>query len=124
VTIQRLTLSLLASGMPNKVIARRLGMSLSTVKAHAHHIIRKLRVGNPTEAALLTRPGLRPRLPRGAGSGTAACCAPSRRMRPPVGGEGPPAVGLAELRLVDHLRADPRINSPAVGLLRVSSVLL
>lgn len=52
---ERAVLSLLASGMPNKVIARRLGMSLSTVKAHAHHIIRKLRVGNRTEAALLTR---------------------------------------------------------------------
>jgi DNA-binding NarL/FixJ family response regulator len=52
---ERAVLGLLASGMPNKVIAHRLGMSLSTVKAHVHHIIRKLQVGNRTEVALLTR---------------------------------------------------------------------
>jgi DNA-binding NarL/FixJ family response regulator len=45
--------SLLGSGMSNKVIADRLGMSLSTVKAHVHHIIRKLNVRNRTEIALL-----------------------------------------------------------------------
>jgi DNA-binding NarL/FixJ family response regulator len=48
-------LNLLGTGTPNKVIAHRLNMSLSTVKAHVHHIIRKLRVGNRTEAALLTQ---------------------------------------------------------------------
>jgi DNA-binding NarL/FixJ family response regulator len=52
---ERAVLMLLASGMPNKVIAHRLSMSLSTVKAHVHHIIRKLRVGNRTEVALLAR---------------------------------------------------------------------
>ena len=45
--------SLLAGGVPNKDIAVRLGMSLSTVKAHVHHIIRKLNVRNRTEVALL-----------------------------------------------------------------------
>jgi DNA-binding NarL/FixJ family response regulator len=52
---ERSVLVLLASGMPNKVIANRLRMSLSTVKAHVHHIIRKLKVGNRTEVALLAR---------------------------------------------------------------------
>ncbi len=50
---ERAVLGLLGSGTPNKVIAHRLGMSLSTVKAHVHHIIRKLKVGNRTEVALL-----------------------------------------------------------------------
>jgi DNA-binding NarL/FixJ family response regulator len=53
--------SLLGSGVPNKDIADRLGMSLSTVKAHVHHVIRKLNVRNRTEVALLTQ-FLRPRL--------------------------------------------------------------
>jgi DNA-binding NarL/FixJ family response regulator len=52
---ERAVLGLLGSGMPNKVIAHRLGMSLSTVKAHVHHIIRKLKVGNRTEVALLVQ---------------------------------------------------------------------
>jgi DNA-binding NarL/FixJ family response regulator len=52
---ERSVLVLLASGMPNKVIANRLSMSLSTVKAHVHHIIRKLKVGNRTEVALLAQ---------------------------------------------------------------------
>jgi DNA-binding NarL/FixJ family response regulator len=45
---------LLGSGVPNKDIGDRLGMSLSTVKAHVHHIIRKLNVRNRTEVALLS----------------------------------------------------------------------
>jgi DNA-binding NarL/FixJ family response regulator len=49
---ERAVLVLLSSGLPNKVIAKRLSMSLSTVKAHVHHIIRKLKVGNRTEVAL------------------------------------------------------------------------
>jgi DNA-binding NarL/FixJ family response regulator len=52
---QRLVLTLLGSGMPNKMIAQQLGMSLSTVKVHVHHIIRKLQVGNRTEVALLAQ---------------------------------------------------------------------
>ena len=46
---------LLASGLPNKIIAYRLDLSISTVKIHVHHIIRKLKVRNRTEAALLAR---------------------------------------------------------------------
>lgn len=46
-------LSLVAKGLPNKVIAYRLGMSVSTVKVHVHHLIQKLRAQNRTELAIL-----------------------------------------------------------------------
>ena len=49
---ERAVLELLERGLPNKIIAYRLGMSLSTVKAHVHNIIAKLNVRNRTEAAL------------------------------------------------------------------------
>jgi DNA-binding NarL/FixJ family response regulator len=45
-------LELLEHGVSNKIIAYRLEMSLSTVKAHVHNIIVKLRVSNRTEAAV------------------------------------------------------------------------
>ena len=45
----------LAVGAQNKIIAYRLGMSMSTVKAHMHSIIRKLRVRNRTEAVVAAR---------------------------------------------------------------------
>ena len=48
-------LSMLATGAPNKIIAYRLGMSISTVKAHVHSIIRKLNVQNRTEAVVAAR---------------------------------------------------------------------
>jgi DNA-binding NarL/FixJ family response regulator len=48
-------LGVLGSGAPNKIIAHRLGMSLSTVKAHVHSIIRKLNVGNRTEVVVAAR---------------------------------------------------------------------
>ena len=37
-------LQLLAEGLPNKVIAHRLGISETTVKAHVGEILRKLKV--------------------------------------------------------------------------------
>jgi two-component system nitrate/nitrite response regulator NarL len=46
---------LLSQGLPNKLIARQLGMALSTVKIHVHHIIEKLNVQNRTEVALWGR---------------------------------------------------------------------
>jgi DNA-binding NarL/FixJ family response regulator len=49
---EQVVLQLLEMGMPNKAIARRLGMSLSTVKIHVHHIISKLDVQNRTEAVI------------------------------------------------------------------------
>lgn len=45
-------LRLLAAGLANKQIARRLGMSDKTVKTHVGHILRKLGVGDRTSAAL------------------------------------------------------------------------
>ena len=48
-------LGVLGSGAPNKIIAYRLGMSLSTVKAHVHSIIRKLNVRNRTEVVVAAR---------------------------------------------------------------------
>jgi DNA-binding NarL/FixJ family response regulator len=48
-------LELLRRGLPNKLIAYRLGMSISTVKVHVHNIIRKLKVHNRTEVAVAAR---------------------------------------------------------------------
>lgn len=44
-------LELVAAGLPNKVIAARLGLSDHTVKLHIHNIIKRLGVSNRTEAA-------------------------------------------------------------------------
>jgi DNA-binding NarL/FixJ family response regulator len=45
----------LSEGLPNKLIARRLGMAVSTVKIHVHHILEKLNVQNRTEVAIWAR---------------------------------------------------------------------
>jgi DNA-binding NarL/FixJ family response regulator len=50
---QRDVLSLIAQGKSNKLIADALVMSESTVKAHVKQIIKRLRVANRTQAALL-----------------------------------------------------------------------
>lgn len=50
---QRDVLSLIAQGKSNKLIADALAMSESTVKAHVKQIIKRLRVANRTQAALL-----------------------------------------------------------------------
>jgi DNA-binding NarL/FixJ family response regulator len=49
---ERSVMDLLRQGMPNKLIAYRLGMAQSTVKVHVHNIITKLNVRNRTEAAV------------------------------------------------------------------------
>jgi DNA-binding NarL/FixJ family response regulator len=55
-------LVLLAEGMPNKVIAQRLGIAEKTVKAHVTQIFQALRVTDRTQAALwVQRHGLSPR---------------------------------------------------------------
>jgi two-component system, NarL family, nitrate/nitrite response regulator NarL len=46
---------LLSEGLPNKLIARILGLALSTVKIHVHHILEKLNVQNRTEVAIWGR---------------------------------------------------------------------
>lgn len=60
-------LELLGRGTPNKIIAYRLGISLSTAKVHVHNITRKLGAHNRTEVALAARQLLRerPRYPHG-----------------------------------------------------------
>jgi DNA-binding NarL/FixJ family response regulator len=45
--------NLVCSGLSNKLIATRLGLSEGTVKAHLHKIYTKLRIGNRSELAAL-----------------------------------------------------------------------
>ena len=52
---QRDMLRLLHEGLPNKLIARRLGIEETTVKGHLHHLYRALGVRGRTEAMALTR---------------------------------------------------------------------
>lgn len=44
--------ALLSEGHSNKVIARKLGMAVSTVKIHVHHILKKLAVESRTAVAV------------------------------------------------------------------------
>jgi DNA-binding NarL/FixJ family response regulator len=46
-------LRLAARGLPNKEIARRLGLSIRTVHSHLANIFTKMQVGSRTEAVLL-----------------------------------------------------------------------
>ena len=50
---QKKVLELLAEGLPNKVIAHRLGISETTVKAHVGEILRKLGVYNRARAIVM-----------------------------------------------------------------------
>jgi DNA-binding NarL/FixJ family response regulator len=63
-------LALISEGKSNKLIADALTMSESTVKAHVKQIIKRLRVANRTQAALVATSGAgrerRPMLRRGA----------------------------------------------------------
>jgi DNA-binding NarL/FixJ family response regulator len=49
---ERDVLNLLAAGLPNKLIARRLEISEKTVKSHLTRIFRELGVSDRTQAAL------------------------------------------------------------------------
>lgn len=51
-TRERDVLRLIAQGMSNKLIARRLGISESTVKVHVKHLLKKLQVKSRVEAAV------------------------------------------------------------------------
>lgn len=58
-TREREVLALLAEGAPNKVIARRLGISVHTAKFHVAAIVSKLGAANRTEAiGIAMREGL------------------------------------------------------------------
>ncbi len=45
-------LAQIARGLPNKLIARELGISEKTVKTHVGHVLAKLGVTDRTQAAL------------------------------------------------------------------------
>jgi len=63
---QREILRMVALGLENKQIARRLGIGVHTVKTHVSRIIRKLGVHTRTEAAVIaTRRGLVDHVPVG-----------------------------------------------------------
>jgi two-component system nitrate/nitrite response regulator NarL len=49
---EREILNCLEFGMPNKTIARRLDMAEATVKVHLKAVLRKINVGNRTQAAI------------------------------------------------------------------------
>lgn len=75
-------LKLLQRGMPNKIIAYHLAISVSTAKAHVHNIIAKLAVHNRTEAALTSHS---PQSPAPGGSGdTSNVAQPPAKERPQV----------------------------------------
>ena len=48
-------LTLLAQGLPNKLIVRRLAISERTVKGHVTHIFERIGVTDRTQAALWAR---------------------------------------------------------------------
>ncbi|MBM7327552.1 response regulator [Agrobacterium pusense] len=52
---ERQVMDLIAIGMSNKLVARKLGLHEKTVKHHVTRIFAKLKVSNRTEAALLWR---------------------------------------------------------------------
>lgn len=47
---------LIAAGLSNKLIARRLGIALSTVKDHVHHVLQKTELPNRAALAALFAP--------------------------------------------------------------------
>jgi two-component system nitrate/nitrite response regulator NarL len=54
----------IADGLSNKEIAARLGIELSTVKNHVHHILEKLKVTRRTQAVARVRSGRLPSVGR------------------------------------------------------------
>jgi two-component system nitrate/nitrite response regulator NarL len=54
---QRQIILVLAEGITNKEIGRRLGLTEATVKVHLHRIYRKLGIANRTVLAVLAHTG-------------------------------------------------------------------
>ena len=54
---QRQIILVLAEGITNKEIGRRLGLTEGTVKVHLHRIYRKLGIANRTALAVLAHTG-------------------------------------------------------------------
>ncbi len=69
---ERAVLELLGRGLPNKLIAYELNMSLGTVKVHVHNIISKFKVRNRTGAAVAARTMQFGRQPPGVAAGASA----------------------------------------------------
>jgi len=51
-TREEYILRFIGEGFPNKIIARKMGIAEGTVKVHVKAILRKIRVGNRTQAAI------------------------------------------------------------------------
>lgn len=49
---ERDILKLIAQGLPNKLIARRLTITESTVKVHVKHLLKKMKLKSRVEAAV------------------------------------------------------------------------
>lgn len=63
---EREIMTLVEQGLPNKEIARRLGIGYATVKNHVHHVLEKLNVGRRGEAvAQIRRNGEEALVPNG-----------------------------------------------------------
>ena len=56
---ERELIALIALGHPNKVIAHEMGISPNTVRAHIGNIMRKYKLRNRTQIAMLLMPMLR-----------------------------------------------------------------
>jgi RNA polymerase sigma factor (sigma-70 family) len=50
---ERQVIHLIAEGLSNREIARRLNVSEATIKVHVHHMLLKLRTRNRTALAML-----------------------------------------------------------------------
>lgn len=57
---ERELIALIARGLPNKVIAHEMGISPNTVRAHVGNIMRKYKLRNRVQIAMLLMPMLRP----------------------------------------------------------------
>jgi len=49
---ERDIIKLIAEGLPNKMIARRLNITESTVKVHVKHLLKKMKLKSRVEAAV------------------------------------------------------------------------